>query len=73
MLASLFTHPMLVPSHWLPWMMLPLCASVAVIYKTVRVPTLRRLPRAVVVLWAYMLGGLIALAAALWLICDYWL
>jgi len=46
------------------WLVLPLCALVAVVYKTIRVKHLRRLPLQIAALWAYMAVGLAVLAAA---------
>ncbi len=71
-LATLFVHPLIIPWSLHLWLVLPLCAAVAVVYKTLRVQRIKSLPREVVVLWVYMLGGLSALAIALWLIADYW-
>ena len=52
--------------------LIPLCISVAVVYKTIRVKKLRRLPVAVAGLIGYMLVGLVALGAALWATQRYW-
>ncbi|HAU38423.1 MAG TPA: hypothetical protein DCX07_12010 [Phycisphaerales bacterium] len=68
---QLFLNPMMLPSGLVLYLVIPLCVSVAVVYKTVRAPSLRRLwieiPFAVV----YMLAGLAALAVALFLIQEY--
>ena len=53
------------------WLVLPLCAVVAVVYKTVRVQTLRQLPMNILGLWLYMLFGLSCLAVALYLLNEY--
>jgi hypothetical protein len=53
------------------WLLLPLCASVAIVYKTIRVDSLRRLPVEAGVLIIYMLGGLFALGASLWAIIEF--
>lgn len=68
MLAGLFTHPMHISASLAMWMILPLCFSVAVIYKTVRTDSLCRLPRQIAVLIGYMTGGLVVLAVLLWLV-----
>ena len=70
MIALLFYHPMELHSGLLLWLLLPLLAGVAVVYKTVRTQEIRRLPLETLV--AYMLGGLAALGAALWLVQQYW-
>ena len=72
MIAQLFVHPQILPFDMIPWLLLPLCVSVAVIYKTVRVNDIRRLPVQAGILIVLMLGGLIALGATLWIIHEYW-
>ena len=67
-----FYDPMTLRFHSQIWLLLPLCASVAIIYKTVRTRDLRRLPREVVAAFAYMVVGLAILAAALWGLQEYW-
>ena len=68
---TLFTHPVQWPSGLLLWLVLPLCAAVAIVYKTVRVRNLRRLPLQVVAVLAYMVVGMAVLAVVLWLIQEY--
>ena len=46
----------------------PLCVSVAVTYKTIRIGRLSRLAGSIVVLIAFMDLGLVVLGAGLWLI-----
>ncbi len=53
------------------WLVLPLLAVVAVVYKTIRVRHLRQLPLQVLALWAYMLVGLLALAAVFYVLVEY--
>lgn len=47
-------------------MLLPLCLSVAIIYKAVRIQNLRRFPWEVLALMGYMIVGLIGLGVVLW-------
>ena len=69
---TLFYHPMqLDGGGGTLWLLLPLCASVATVYKTIRTNNLRRLPLEVLGLITYMILGLIALGAVLWLIQRY--
>ncbi|MBN1942750.1 MAG: hypothetical protein JW849_05585 [Phycisphaerae bacterium] len=63
---ALFYNPILVPQAAVLWLILPLCLSVAVVYKTVRTVELRRLPREIVGLMLYMIGGLVVLGVVLW-------
>lgn len=65
---TLFYHPMTVPSNWVLWLILPVLLAVAVVYKTLRTDNLRKLPKQIAMLLAYMVGGLLALGAALWLV-----
>jgi hypothetical protein len=67
---QLFWNPMQMGQDAL-WLVLPLCAVVGVVYKTVRVQTLRQLPLAVLGLWLYMLVGLSCLAVALYVLIEY--
>jgi len=53
------------------WLVLPLCAVLAVVYKTIRVPHLRQLPLQVLTLWAYILLGLAGLGVAFFLLLEY--
>ena len=72
-LASLFYNPIQLPSDsLLVWLVLPLCVAVAVVYKTLRTRSLRRLPLEIGLLMLYMVLGLAALGAGLWLIQEYW-
>ncbi len=72
MLATLFTNPLIMPKSVELWMIFPLCAVVAVIYKAVRISNMSQFVRQVVVLIGLMYGGLILLGAALWLIQNFW-
>jgi len=65
---TLFTNPILVPQTAVLWLILPMCLSVAVVYKTVRTSDLRRLPREIAGLMVYMAGGLVLLGVVLWLV-----
>ena len=69
---TLFKTPMLLGFDSLLWLLLPLCAAVAVTYKTVRTRDMKRLPRQIALLLAYMAGGLVALGLGLWLLHTYW-
>ena len=72
MIAELFVHPYVLSFDTILWMVIPLCASVAIVYKTIRVRSLRQLPRQAGTLIVLMLGGLCALAVSLWAIHTYW-
>lgn len=72
MIATLFVHPLNVSATAAFWLLLPLLLAVAVIYKAVRAPDLRRIGLGIASLMVYMVAGLAALGAALWLIHQYW-
>ena len=72
MIALLFYNPVTLGFNSELWLLLPLCAAVGIVYKTIRTHDLRRLPWEVLYLLAYMVVGLILLATALWLIHEYW-
>jgi hypothetical protein len=70
-LATIFFHPLVLPTHSLLWLMLPLVVSVAVVYKTLRTNNLRRLPLQILLLAIYISGGAVVLAVGLWAIQAY--
>jgi hypothetical protein len=64
-----FYGPLPLWSKWgWPWLLLPLVIGVSVVYKALRVPTMRDLPRAAAGITAWIILGMIAAAAALVLI-----
>jgi hypothetical protein len=65
---TLFHNPLPIPGDWGLWLVFPMCLLVAIVYKTLRVNDLRRLPGAVAVLMLYMVGGLAVLGVGLWLV-----
>jgi len=65
---TLFYNPILVPQTVVLWLILPMCLSVAIVYKTVRTHDLHKLPREIAGLMVYMTGGLVLLGAVLWLV-----
>ena len=72
MIAQLFVHPQILPFSTTLWLLFPLCSAVAIVYKTIRVESLRHLPVQAGILIVYMLGGLFALGASLWAIHEFW-
>lgn len=49
-------------------LMLPLCLSVAVVYKVTRIDNIREALAAAVVLWVTIVFGMIAVGVGLWLV-----
>ena len=68
-----FLNPIHLPQSAALWLVIPLCASVAVVYKALRVPHIRQLPRAAAGLFLYMLGGLGVLGLTLWALHRFWI
>ena len=67
----LFYNPILVPQTVALWLILPMCLSVAIVYKTVRTHNLRKLPIEIAGLMVYMVGGLVLLGLVLWLVMKF--
>ena len=69
---AIFQQPVALSFDAELWLLLPLCAAVGLVYKTIRIDDLRRLPREIAFLMAYMVVGLVTLCLGLWLIQAYW-
>jgi len=67
-LASLFTSAMNISGGQRFLLMLPLCLSVAIVYKTTRCESLREVPVAALVLWVTILLGMYTVGFGLWAI-----
>ena len=72
MIAALFQHPMTLSTSLAFWLLLPLCVTVAVVYKALRAPHVSQVPRQSAVLMGLLLAGLATLAAALWAVARWW-
>ena len=68
MIGTLFYNSCQVPWSATIWFVIPLCFSVTIVYKTVRIGNLRKLPIQSVMLMGYLLGCLLVLGVGLWLI-----
>ena len=68
----LFYNPMMLGYDRLLWLVIPLCAGVAIVYKTVRTQDVSRLHVEILELMAYIVVGLAALGVGLWLIEKFW-
>ena len=69
--AGLFFKPIDVSEVWL-WMLLPLCLSVAVVYKTTKLKQLRRLPFSVAALFSTILLAVMAIGGVLYFLVYLW-
>lgn len=71
-LARLFYNPVLIPSTLQMWLLLPLLAIVALIYKTIRTHHVSRLAWETLLTFLYMIAGIAVLSGVLWLLTEYW-
>lgn len=68
MLLALFTTAWDLTGRQRFLLMLPLCLSIAIVYKTLRTPDLRRVPAGVLRLWGTILGGMWLVGFGAWLL-----
>jgi hypothetical protein len=47
-------------------LMLPLCLSIAIVYKTLRLQDLRAMPRSTAILWVTIVLGMYGVGVGLW-------
>jgi hypothetical protein len=62
--SDLFTKPMPVWDYW-PWLLLPLCVGVAIVYKSIKCNTMKQVPREALVIVIWILLGIVGASAAL--------
>jgi hypothetical protein len=51
-------------------LMLPLCLSIAIVYKTIRCENMRQMPTAAVGLWITIVLGMYAVGVGLWAVFE---
>jgi hypothetical protein len=64
-----FLEPLRVWDHW-PWLIVPLCFAVSLVYKCVRVQDMRRVGVEALIATFWVLAGMAAAAAALLLLVN---
>ena len=69
-LATLFTTGIELTGMHRLLLMLPLCLSIAVVYKTTRCDDLREVPVAALTLWVTIVVGLLAVGVGLWAVFE---
>jgi len=69
--ATLFHDPIAVQGFWY-WLLIPLAAAIAVIYKTLKVRHVRQVPLAALGLTLTILAGMALAAVVLFIIAEYW-
>jgi hypothetical protein len=67
-LGWLFVSPLKLPAGTRLWMMLPLVACVALVYRATRARDVRRMPRATVVTFVNIVVGMALVAVAFYLV-----
>ncbi len=67
-LGGLFTAAIDLTGRQRFLLMLPLCLSIAVVYKTIRCDNLRAVPLAALTLWITIIGGMFLVGTGLWLL-----
>ena len=67
--VRLFLEPLKLWDYW-PWMLLPLCFGVSLVYKCVRVDEMRRVPVEAVKATFWIVAGMAAAAAVLLLLVN---
>ena len=67
-LAGLFTTAMELTGRDRLLLMLPLCLSIAIVYKTTRCENLREVPAAAIILCVTIVIGMFAVGVGLWLL-----
>lgn len=65
-LAAIFTTPIELTGPLRFLLMLPLCLSVAVVYKTMRMEDVRAIPAASLILWVTIVLAMCAVGVGLW-------
>ena len=66
-LGSFFHLPLPVADYW-PWLVFPICLALSLVYKTTRAARFRDIFPAALLLFGTMIGGLLLVAIALWLV-----
>src|SRR5438034_10862861 len=59
-----FIYPLPIWDYW-PWLIIPLCAGVAIVYKSVKCYSMKSVPREALVIFVWILVGMAAAAGAL--------
>jgi len=66
--ASIFIHPLNCSRDLGMLLLLPLCLSISIVYKTIKCRTFRELPLAVLTSWITILVGMFVVGVALLLV-----
>lgn len=66
-LATIFVDPIPITGIVRSLLLLPLCLSISIVYRTLRSPTLDRLAIRSVMLWLTVVGGMYAVGVGMWI------
>ena len=67
-LAALFLDPVPLSGPVRAALLLPICLCIGVVYKTIKAPDVREIPKASLILWMTMVLGMWAVAFVLWVV-----
>ncbi len=67
-LATLFLDPIPLSGLQRAALLLPICLSISVVYRTIKTPNLRDIPRTSLMLWLTIVVGLWVVALTLWVL-----
>jgi hypothetical protein len=59
-----FLYPLPIWDYW-PWLLIPLTAGIAIVYKSVKCQSMQQVPREALVIFVWILVGMAAAAGAL--------
>ena len=67
-LATLFLDPIPLSGLQRAALLLPICLSISVVYRTIKTPDLRDIPRTSLTLWVTIVVGMWLVALTLWVV-----
>ncbi len=67
-LATLFLDPIPLSGIQRAALLLPICLSISVVYRTIKTPNLRDIPRTSLALWVTIVVGMWVVAFTLWVV-----
>jgi hypothetical protein len=65
--ATLFINPLELSGLQRLLLLLPICLSISIVYKTTRCESLKEVPLAALALWATLVAGMIGVGVIMWL------
>ena len=69
-IAGIFTSGVILTGWQRLLLMLPLCLSISIVYKTLRTENPRELPSAVLILWGTIVAGMCAVGFGVFLLVE---